>query len=306
MGQKVFALCIILSAIVGCSTTNTKTNDGNSTYQLFTNDLYRAKVAFCENIVTYDHVTQFVGNDRTAAPEVRKAQKDNAWSAWQVSRQEARDSFNNKIFKVTLEAEFGNYDKESNRMSLVHTRKFVKLDHGWIDVERALPHQMIYNYFSGFRPSPLPLGAPNDWAVNYFSNSPWDHEDYVLNGYSISQDAKLYSYLQGSSGNHNRNLPINKTFSVFIDLKTLAIKYNTPIYNLNRIGYLDLSKFDFLKSFGVYPDTGNVIVNVEYLFEIKGCHNGYPKGQLREVVVNAGASSDSLLIRKNEIARIVI
>lgn len=303
----------------------TYTSDGKVVSELSTFDIYKAYVAFCSGEDIFNSVTKFVGNDRTLSPEKRNAEKEEAWEKWQTDISSVRKEMQGKIFKVEIPARFGNYNKNENKMQLI-TYSFDIFDRRTDDrtysMYGSIPESFVFNSSNGSHflspiPSSIPPNMQHVWPYNTYSRfRSYSHSRipnvYIINRtFSPNKFAKSDSGYSRISGKYGGEIK-SEMLGVFVDTSELTSNQNSPFIRVSSnyvhnnklhlgIVYLDLNKFNFVDSFGVYPDTGSVDVNVEYLFEIKSCDR-LPQGKLKEVIISVRpipneVSSDNEILR---------
>lgn len=303
-----FILCIAISALTGCGTT-IKTLDGMSVSDITTGDIYQAKIALCDNAVSYEQVTHFVGNERTLSPEQRKSEKDRVWNKWISDRENTKENLSSKVYSIEIPIEFGGYDEQRQSMrqkdgSIINAPYRNPLPTHLVG---ATPDNILYNpipiNFFGYSGT-IPEGASSRWFWDYFSQnySPRSFPDtYVINDRA---DTVSHIKFRSRDGGYNKVYSDTKEFGIFIDGASKWISsQQSPIFKEDGIVYLNLKKFDFVDVFGVYPDTGNVYVWVSYLYEITGCRGKTPQGIVKEVIIKATHEVDG---SEKEIARVRI
>lgn len=307
--KKVSIFCFVaIFSTPGCKTITTSTANGKVVHDVFTEDIYKAKVAFCplKNLILSEEVTKFVGNDRRSPPEKRLAEKELAWKTWNSEVAEVKKEIQGKLFRVELPAAFGNYDKNKNRMALIN-HKF-KDDVGatrFYRVDSDIPQRLLLNLSGYLVVEPYPTSIPNvdkvKWAYSNFANPSFTSKDIYVINQSISSGRRS---TDGSRGGKPRALD-NDTLGVEISTDLWTSNPQSPIYREGDYTYLDLNKFDFVDSFGVYPDTGIVHVRVEYIFEIINCIFDIPEGKLREVVISV-KPIPGVISSKKQIGRVIL
>lgn len=296
--------CIAISVLTGCGTT-TKTLDGRSVSPPTPEEIYQTKIAFCENVVSYEQVTQFVGNERTLSPGQRKSVKDKVWDKWISDIAKTKENLSSKVYTVEIPTMFGDYDEQRQRMrqkDSTHRHRIYSGSH-----YGATPDKILYNSTSNeFHTflATIPQGAPLRWVWDYYGNT--DHslpDTYVINTV-IKRFKQTHTAIGAKYGGGFGNRNLTWQLGIFIDdASQWILSQQSPIFKEDGKVYLNLKRFDFVDVFGVYPDTGNVSVRISYLFEIIGCSGKIPQGVVKEVIIKTIHQING---SETEIARVII
>lgn len=281
---------VALSVLTGCAHSN-KTSDGKHVLEPVPEDIYRAKIAFCENVVSYEQVTQFAGNDRTLSPEKRRAEKDKVWTKWITDLEKTKEDISGRVYFIEIPTLFGDYDEQHQRMRLLNFRQTMNTSNRFsrYSMVSAIPDKIFFNSISNHMlPVPIPQGATSKWILDYYGNVSFALSDtiYVINVETTRFKQGWVSAQTGDYGVPAWGL-LNEHLGIIIDTSQWTSKQQSPIFKEDENVYLNLKKLNFVDAFGVYPDTGNVTVDVSYLFEITDCNGGVPNAVLKEVIVNA-------------------
>lgn len=295
--KKRLLIALVSISASGCAV---KSSDGRDFPDLSPVEIYKNKLAHCENSVSYEQVTEFVGNDRTFSPEERRTEKDNEWKRWQQELLNTKSEVSQNLYIVKIPAAFQYYDKSRNRMRLTEGKQNYQSEGIFSNVGRniefALPSKILINSTKVddvFYSAPLPEGVPyyhggvSKWVARHFGNQSTTADNvYVINRVHQSfPDGKSFIGINGAYGGVNQHG--HWQLGVGVDSSNWMNHPQSPIYKEDSSIYLDLSKFNFLDSFGVYPDTGTVYINVEYIFSINSCDKRVPQGKLKELIVSS-------------------
>lgn len=246
-------------------------------------EVYLAKLGFCNVYVSEDEITKFTGNDRTLSPEVRAAQKQAALNEWEQEKAKAKGKVQGKSFYFEIPALFNHYQEAQQRMVLIPALMKKKKRFAIYELESAIPDRVFFNTPQERRIAPLPKGADLKWISQHFYNFEVKGGSvYHLKSKSWVNDISEFGkheYVRGRSSFNDNML------GVIIDTSNWVSASNSPIFVDNNYYFLNTKDIDFVEAFGVYPDTGSVMLQIRYIYEITGCQGNNPKGTLKEVVI---------------------
>lgn len=334
MKLKVISSLLVLSMQVACVSISDKPDKTNIAL-LTPEAAYKAHVGLCENNVSFEQATEFVGIDRALPPDQRQQEKNEAWQGWNALKSAEKKDVEAKLFLIEIPAVFSFFDKERNRMELAKMRNPHKVTRGFssffLDIshtkkswksstasfEPGVPDRIIiFRELENQTLDPLPLGIQDQpfytkqKILGNISYPSIAENTYIqMNGLRRQDNspfAPLVNRFLGEFYGHG-HFSLSNHPSVILDTSSWFSKPQSPIYKEGEATFLDLSKFDFLQSFGVYPDTGAVMVNIRYMFQINSCDNQRRlQGTLKEVTITAIKPSENEFNSANEIGRVII
>ncbi|WNC72024.1 hypothetical protein RGQ13_18175 [Thalassotalea psychrophila] len=293
--QSIVSACLV-SMLYGCA--STMTSGGVSVSEPSDIDIYNAKVAYCE-VFTYENATYYTGNDPKKSPAIRKEEKEKSWNAWQQKRKELKSELIGKRFFISHPAAFFTFD-ESTQYLKFYGKGLSKGKYS--TYASAVPEKVLFNnrdYLTRAYDFPLPRGAykfgPGVGSrvtalfKNYGNANQNVHGTYVINNV-VLPNYKMRTGLF-SDPVPNRKMPM---FGVTLHTKKWYERDDSPIVQKEGTFYLDTTKFNFLDSFGEYPDLSTPYINISYVFEFKGCSGNRVTGDIKEVVLTTRKSKKEL------------
>lgn len=246
-------------------------------------EVYLAKLGFCNVYVSEDDITKFTGNDRTLPPEVRAAQKQAALNEWEQEKVKAKAKVQGKSYYFEVPAIFNHYQEAQQRMVFIPTVAKSSSASYVYELATAIPDRVFFNTAQDRRIAPYPKGADYKWVYEHYYNfevksGPAYHLTSRLSGNTVYELGK-YEFIRGKSSFNDR------TLGVIVDTSNWVSASNSPIFLDNDRHFLNTKNIDFVEAFGVYPDTGSVMLRMRFIYEITGCEGNNPKGTLKEVVI---------------------
>lgn len=246
-------------------------------------EVYLAKLGFCNVFVHENEITKFTGNGRALSPEARASQKQAALSAWEQEKVKAKGKVQGKSYYFEIPAVFNHYQEAQQRMVLIPTLMKTRSAYAIYELNSAIPDRVFFNTAQDRAIAPLPKGADHNWVYQHYYNfevksGPAYHLTSRLSGNTVYELSR-HEYVRGK-GSVNDN-----TLGVIVDTSNWVSASNSPIFVDNDRHFLNTKNIDFVEAFGVYPDTGSVMLRIRYIYEITGCQGNNPKGTLKEVVI---------------------
>lgn len=305
---KLSSLCLAVALISGCTTVATSSS-GNSVGPPSIVDISVAKTGLCNNPFTFEQATRYVGIDPTKSPQEREAEKQAAWSSWLAAIASNKSNVQSARDEFAIEHTAAFYP-DSDKDGIIEfagggTTKYEV--EGLIKTyQSAIPDLITFNLGRSFGGPGVPLGAVepvlrgdfkykqgvrarriDEIRHQFYGNSGKAADDiYVINDTYTSSRTSSTSATEAKYGG-NKRLSGKPMFGVNLITKRW---YESPqsFIKKSRDGsfVFDTTHFDFVDTFGYYPDAKEVFVNVAYIFEMSHCSGVDLYGDVKEVVVS--------------------
>ncbi|PKM17614.1 MAG: hypothetical protein CVV11_15975 [Gammaproteobacteria bacterium HGW-Gammaproteobacteria-15] len=290
-GFKFFALIILCALTMGCASTATSSS-GKSVNPPNIDDISKAKVGLCHNPFSFDQATRYVGLDSRKSPQERAEIKQSHWDDWLTTISTYRNEIQSerKEFAIYNIAAFDRDRDNNGLVELWHGGSWVAKGKTWRDeYHSAIPDTVLYNvYDNDFGPT-IPGGS-----FEYNSDAKKTrHRTYGNSGkslkdvYVINNTTNRYDVI--NLGNYGGTPMLSGDTMFGVSLVTNQW-YNSPNSFIKKLSngkfVFDINRFNFIDTFGYYPDAKEIYIKITYIFEMSECKGTYLHGNVKEVIVS--------------------